>query len=114
MCWCVDRKPVVDRGQVTLIDGRNVAAPMEFANGLRVRVAPHAFWRGGAIGTVRPFPGSVTELVGDTEKCTRVFQGARGPLTMVWVVFDEPCQDGEGDGPYRQGEIMSEYLVTLR
>lgn len=86
---------------------------MEFSNGLRVRVAPHAFWPGGAIGTVRPFPGFVNELVGGTEECTRMFQGARGPLTMVWVVFDELCRDGEGDGPYREGEIVSEYLVPL-
>jgi hypothetical protein len=29
---------------------------------------------------------------------------------MVWVVFDRPVRDGDGDGPYREGEIGSEYL----
>jgi hypothetical protein len=33
-----------------------------------------------------------------------------GRLTMVWVVLDQPVQDGDGHGPYREGEISSEYL----
>jgi hypothetical protein len=29
------------------------------------------------------------------------------------VVFDELRQDGDGDGPYREGEIMAEYLSVV-
>ena len=83
---------------------------MAWADGTRVRVAPHTFWPNGAVGTVRPFPEFAAELAGGAEGCSRVVQGRVGPLTMVWVVFDEPVRDGEGDGAYREGEILNEYL----
>lgn len=86
---------------------------MNWTDGTRVEVLPHPFWPDGAVGTVRPFPSYVTELCGDTDGCTRVFRGARGPLVMVWVVFDEATRDGEGDGPYREGEILAEHLRVL-
>jgi hypothetical protein len=87
--------------------------PMEFAEGMRVRVAPHPFWPDGASGTVRRFPGIAAEVCGGVDGCSRVFPGARGPITMVWLVFDEPRRDGDGDGPYREGEIMAEHLSPL-
>ena len=85
---------------------------MVYAEGIRVRVAPHPFWPDGAAGTIGPFPGFAAELCG-ADGCSRVFQGAQGPITMVWVVFDEPRRDGDGDGPYREGEIMAEHLSIL-
>jgi hypothetical protein len=81
-----------------------------WTDGLRVRVLPHPFWPDGATGVVRSFPGFAQELCGGASGCTRTFEGARGPLTMVWVVFDEPARDGDGDGPYREGEILATYL----
>ena len=86
---------------------------MDLVEGLRVRVAPHVFWPEGAVGTVRPYPGFVADLCGDAEGCSRVFRGARGPITMAWVVFDEPSRDGEGDGPYDEGEVLAEHLSQL-
>jgi hypothetical protein len=32
---------------------------------------------------------------------------------MVWVVFDRPVRDGDGDGPYLEGEIMANYLEMV-
>ena len=86
---------------------------MEWLEGMRVRVLPNPFWPDGNTGTVRPFPAFAAELCGGAEGCSRVFQGARGPITMVWVVFDEPRRDGDGDGPYREGEILAEYLSVV-
>ena len=34
-------------------------------------------------------------------------------LYLVWVVFDSPLVDGDGDGPYREGEIKASELVRL-
>ena len=59
---------------------------MEWLEGLRVQVLPHPFWPDGNTGTVRPFPAFAAELCGGAEGCSRVFQGAHGPITMVWVV----------------------------
>ncbi len=82
---------------------------VEWIDGIRVRVAPHSCWPNGATGTVRPFP-KVAELCVETNGCSRVVHGRLGPLTMVWVVFDYPVQDGESDGPYVEGEILSGHL----
>ncbi len=86
---------------------------MEWRDGTRVRVVPHPFWPDGAEGTVRPFPRYAAELCGGADGCSRSFDGAKRPITMVWVVFDKAVRDGDGDGPYREGEIMAEYLEVL-
>lgn len=83
---------------------------MAWADGTRVRVVPHPFWPDGAVGTVRPFPAVAAELAGGAEGCSRVVRGRAGLLTMVWVVFDQPIRDGDGDGPYPEAEIDSDYL----
>ena len=83
---------------------------MAWADGTRVRVAPHPFWPDGAVGTVRPFPPVAAALAGGADGCSRVTGGRVGPLTFVWVVFDRAVRDGDGDGPYREGEIEDVYL----
>ena len=65
------------------------------------------------IGTVRPFPIVAADLCGGADGCTRIIQGRLKLLTMVWVVFDTEVRDGDGDGPYREGEIDSSYLSLL-
>jgi len=84
---------------------------MKWTDGIRVRIRPHAFWPSGANGTVRPFPAVAAELCGGADGCSRLVQGREEMLTMVWVVFDVAMRDGDGDGPYREGEILSEYLL---
>ena len=82
-------------------------------DGTRVMINPHAFWPAGGSGTVRPFPAVASELAGGSNGCFRTLSGAKRTLTMVWVVFDSPLHDGEGDGPYRQGEIEDLHLVRI-
>ena len=86
---------------------------MAWTEGTRVRVLPHPFWPDGAVGAVRPFPAVAAELAGGAEGCSRVVQGPRGPLEMVWVVFNRAVRDGDGDGPYCEGEILAEYLEVV-
>ncbi len=86
---------------------------MMWTEGTHVRVLPNPAWPNGAVGTVRPFPDYVAALCGGADGCSRVVQGARRPLTMVWVVFDQAVRDGDGDGPYSEGEIQSEYLEVM-
>ena len=82
-------------------------------DGDRVTISPHAFWPDGGSGTVRPFPNSAAELAGGADGCSRTFDGAKTEITMVWVVFDSPLMDGDGDGPYREGEIEATELTML-
>ncbi len=82
-------------------------------DGTRVAISPHGFWPEGGIGTVRPFPVVAAELVGGADGCSRTCDGAKCQLTMVWVVFDSPMRDGDGDGPYREGEIEATELTPI-
>jgi hypothetical protein len=95
---------------------------MEFTEGIRVRFVPHFWWPQGAVGTVRPFPGVLSEvphvaasggLAINPDGCTRPYRDTDGLRTMVWVVFDEPARDFEGAGPYSQGEVLSQYLEAV-
>jgi hypothetical protein len=43
----------------------------------------------------------------------RTVPGRGAIITSVWVVFDEPQRDGDGDGPYRGGEVEVEYVVRV-
>jgi len=85
----------------------------DWLDGTRVTIAPHAFWPDGGVGTVRPFPDVAAELAGGADGCSRTFDGAKRPFTMVWVVFDSPLMDGDDDGPYREGEIDSDKLTLI-
>jgi len=31
---------------------------------------------------------------------------------VVWLVFDRAVRYGDRDGPYREGEILSEYFAS--
>ena len=83
---------------------------MTWVDGARVRIDPHPFWPDGGSGTVRPVGVVFEDDDAIVDGCTRVVQGRGGPITFVWVVFDRPLWDGDGDGPYREGEIEAEHL----
>jgi hypothetical protein len=34
-------------------------------------------------------------------------------ISFVWIVFDEPQMDGDGDGPYRGGEVELEFVTRV-
>ncbi len=41
------------------------------------------------------------------------YKGPNGPVHMKWVEFDQPADDGSGDGPYRASEVGVSYLQPL-
>jgi hypothetical protein len=86
---------------------------MNLEAGTRVKILPHAFWPKGGVGTVAVYPESTKEIFGTVDGCYRVFHGGRGPVLFYWVVFDDGILDGETDGPYREAEIMDQYLSPL-
>ncbi len=43
----------------------------------------------------------------------REVESLRGILSFYWVKFDEPQLDADGDGPYHEAEIDSDYLNLL-
>lgn len=37
---------------------------------------------------------------------------ASGPQRSWWVLFDEPQLDTDGDGPYRESQVLERYLES--
>jgi hypothetical protein len=86
-----------------------------YRSGDRVILAGHWEFEDGIVGTVTDHPSSVRQETGADgwEGCRRVIRGRRGPIVTYWVVFDEPHDDGSGDGPYRAAEIDEDALKRL-
>jgi hypothetical protein len=63
-----------------------------------------------ALGTVKK-PVSNQWLEGYEKGCSREVKSLRGMVTFYWIEFDEPQIDADGDGPYSEAEIESEFLV---
>ena len=83
-----------------------------FLVGDRVRISDSYHWAKNTLGTVKK-PEANEWLEGYEKGCSREVESLRGMLTFYWVEFDEPQTDADGDGPYSEAEIESEFLVHL-
>lgn len=85
--------------------------PEVYPIGSRVVINGHFEWPDGTQGTIASFPTAVRSLRSDggdeagTDWLYHTFNTTKGPLNAQWVEFDEPTDDGSGDGPYRAGEV---------
>ena len=86
-----------------------------FKSGDKVRLcgAGQGF-RIGTTGTI-DFPPKVDILTSDFgENYFRKVQTPKGEAIFVWVVFDQPQIDADGDGPYAETEINIDYLEIVK
>jgi hypothetical protein len=86
---------------------------MKIEPGTKVTIDGHWNWPNSCSGTVEEPPESVRELV--VEDCpwdstSRTVKGKKGPIEFVWVKFETPQRDGDGDGPYWGGEVERLYV----
>lgn len=90
----------------------------DFAIGDRVRTVGHYEWPDGTAGTIAP-PQEVNlglAKPGEWQGHRRTVQGRVRPILfyfVVFVVFDQPTDDGSGDGPYYAAEVDADYLEGL-
>ena len=87
----------------------------ELKPGDRVQVRGHWNWPKDCVGIVSiPLP-AVQSLAGKHRwrSHMREVPGRTGILSFVWVVFDEPQTDGDGDGPYRGGEVELPFVTRV-
>ena len=82
--------------------------------GARVRISDKYHWAQGATGTVAAPPAHVRELAPDWIDHRRPLSSPKGHRVFYWIVFDEPHDDGSGDGPYSEAEIDADYLAQTR
>ena len=89
---------------------------MKLSEGDKVRIIPHVFWPDGGTGVVALPNAAVRSALADKadfDSTQRAVHGESVSATLVWVKFDQPIQDGEGDGPYPEGEVEIEYLEQI-
>jgi hypothetical protein len=89
---------------------------MNLKDGDRVQILAHWNWPQVCTGRITSPPQVASDLVEGGESwlgCRRFVRGRKGPIEFYWVSFDEPQKDGDGDGPYRAGEVEAEYLRRL-
>ena len=75
-----------------------------FPKGSRVRVRQDPLFGPG------PWPA---EPVGTVVSERRNVETVDGSEPMIWVKFDEPQRDTDGDGPYDSAEVLARYLEPL-
>lgn len=85
---------------------------MKIEPGTKVVVKAHWNWPNDCSGTVEEPPQFARQLTGDEpwDSTSRMVKGRKGLVEFVWVRFDTPQHDGDGDGPYWGGEVEREYL----
>lgn len=87
-----------------------------FPIGARVVVHGHWEFPDGTTGTIAEVPEGVHDVRNSTERNFLFYEERtrHGVDVVQWVVFDEPTDDGTGDGPYRAGGIATANLLPLR
>jgi hypothetical protein len=74
---------------------------MKLTVGQRVRIHDDAFEFGGVEGTIGLPPDVIPSLLGDSWIGPFTYQKrGKHKVLVYWVRFDEPTDDGSGDGPY--------------
>lgn len=85
----------------------------QFEVGDRVLVIGHRGFPDGITGTIcMPYPWQ-SEGGRDWDGCRLILESEWRVLLFYFVEFDEPHDDGSGDGPYRSSEIMADYLRRI-
>jgi len=87
---------------------------MTFAVNQRVHIKETAFEFGGVNGRIECPPDGISDI--DPAPWIGPFKYERrrkGLVLVYWVTFDEPTDDGSGDGPYWGGVIAEEDLEPM-
>ena len=89
----------------------------DFKPGDRVEIKGDWNWPNDCRGVITDPPEYARQLVADQEPWQgfiRTVNGRKSPITFLWVTFDEPQLDGDGDGPYTGGEVDASLVTKVR
>ncbi len=90
---------------------------MKFNIGDKVYVKGNWNFPNDCKGTISYPPEDAVQLVEDQnpwEGIHRFVQGRKARIEFFWVKFDEPQMDGDGDGPYLEGEVEAECIYIVQ
>jgi hypothetical protein len=85
----------------------------DFSPADRIRISEDYHWASGELGTVMQPPGYVVNFADGWDGVYRKVSSLKGTLIFYWIKFDLPQMDSDGDGPYAEAEIDSNYLVPV-
>jgi len=90
---------------------------MKFNLGDRISVKGHWNFPNDCKGFIFEPPEDVVELALDQEPWEgihRIVKGENGSIEFFWVRFDDPQIDGDGDGPYPEGEVDAKFIALIQ
>ena len=85
-----------------------------FSAGSRVKISESCHWAKNATGKITQPPNYIVKMSDGWKGIVREVKSLKGVLLFYWVKFDESQIDADGDGPYHEAEIESEYLQLIR
>ena len=85
----------------------------DFSPGNPIRISEDYHWAKGELGTIMQPPDYVVNFADGWDGNHRNVPSLQGLLVFYWVEFDQPQIDADGDGPYDEAEIDSDYLIRL-
>jgi hypothetical protein len=78
----------------------NFETIMTFTINRRVRIRESAMEFGGVTGSIAFPPAGIEEIDQEWIGPFKYEKQRKGVVLLYWVKFDEPADDGSGDGPY--------------
>lgn len=85
----------------------------QFSAGERVKISESYHWAKGVSGIIKEPEAIFKPWMEGWTGYSKEEPSLRGLLTFYWVEFDTPQIDADGDGPYIEAAIDSEFLSYL-
>lgn len=86
---------------------------MKFVPNQKVRISGHCGFRKGVTGTIDYPSKDLSSFLEMGSNYFRKIETPKGERTFVWIVFDEPQFDTDGDGPYSAAELLTVNIETV-
>lgn len=83
-----------------------------FFIGQKVKISKNAGWKKNFTGTIA-YPPKIDFFDDYDGNYFRKIKAKKGEIIFIWVVFDSPQIDADGDSKYSEAEINAEYLQTI-
>ena len=77
----------------------------------RIKISEKYHWPKNATGEIGQPPKYIVEMPEGWKGIVREVNSLKGILLFYWVKFDEPQIDADGDSPYQEAEIDSNFIL---
>jgi hypothetical protein len=84
----------------------------DFFIGQKVLISKNGGWKGNFTGKIA-LPPKIDFFKDHNNNHFRKIKIGKREIIFVWVVFDNPQYDADGDGHYSEAEINTDYLEII-